>query len=214
MWYLSLLPSLREARQNNNNKRYLPRLGGAHRWPSNWEAQCFASRWCGHMCGLSNYILLPPLCGVEKRAFPWNSLAPTPTMWSFVRRPRSLPLQKQGGDFFHPWICVCMCRLPYYMKIAMLGLLSDIWGPVKGVNFILLRTEYIMFKVGICFFIIILLTNYLNGCFFLQYLIYFFYNILFCVVFPSQCYVYIEFHGYSLHSVRIDENLHPIHFIL
>lgn len=64
------------------------------------------------------------------------------------------------------------------------------------------------------FFIIILLTNYLNGCFFLQYLIYFFYNILFCVVFPSQCYVYIEFQGYSLHSVRIGENLHPIHFIL
>lgn len=75
MWYLSRLPSLREARQNNNNKRYLPRLGGAHRWPSNWEAQCFASRWCGHMCGLSNYILLPPFA-VWKRERSHEILSP------------------------------------------------------------------------------------------------------------------------------------------
>lgn len=134
--------------------------------------------------------MLPPLCGVEKRAFPRNTLAPTPTMWSFVRRPRSLPLQKQGGDFFHPWICVCMCRLPHYIKIAMLGLLSDMWGPVMGINFIFREQNILCLKSAFFSTDKLFMSTFLSQQLFLIFLVYLrsiFCNIyLFCVLFPKS----------------------------
>lgn len=136
MWYLSLLPSLREARQNNNNKRYLPRLGGAHRWPSNWKHSALLQ---GDVatCAASRITTAFPPFAVWKRERSHEILSPPRLQCD----PLSVDLvlyrcKNKEVIFFIPGICACMCRLPYYMKIAMLGLLSDIWGPVMGINFI------------------------------------------------------------------------------